>query len=116
MYSSAAVRVVAAAALAVVLGASEARAVPSFARQTGMACDACHTGGFFPELNNFGRMFKMNGYLWSAHEQQSYEPIPPLAAAQEWSYTHTNKAQPGVENLPTVHFASAGNDNFSYPQ
>ena len=107
---------VAAAALMVMLAAPEARAVPSFARQTGMACDACHTGGFYPELNNFGRMFKMNGYLWSAHEQQAYEPFPPVSAAQEWSFTHTDKAQPGTENLPTVHFSSKGNNNFSYPQ
>src|SRR5579871_2701142 len=37
-----------------------ANAVPSFARQTGMACEACHT--VFPELTHFGRMFKANGY------------------------------------------------------
>lgn len=108
--------VAAIAASWVLLVAPRARAVPSFARQTGMACDACHTGGFYPELNNFGRMFKMNGYLWSAHEQQSYESIPPIAAAQEWSYTHTDESQPGTANLPTVHFARMGNDNFSYPQ
>jgi hypothetical protein len=107
---------VVAAALVVALGAPEARAVPSFGRQTGLPCEGCHSGGFFPELNNFGRMFKMNGYIWSAHEEQSYEPIPPVSAAQSWSYTHTQKSQPGVSNLPTVHFASSGNDNFSYPQ
>lgn len=27
--------------------------VPSFARQTGMACEVCHTA--FPELTHFGR-------------------------------------------------------------
>src|SRR3974390_590502 len=37
-----------------------ALAVPSFARQTGMACESCHT--VFPELTHFGRMFKANGY------------------------------------------------------
>ena len=35
-------------------------AVPSFARQTGMNCVACHTS--FPELTPFGREFKLNGY------------------------------------------------------
>lgn len=38
-----------------------AQAVPSFARQTGMACEACHT--VFPELTHFGRTFKANGYV-----------------------------------------------------
>ncbi len=39
-----------------------ARAVPAFARQTGMQCATCHAGGQFPELTSFGRMFKMTGY------------------------------------------------------
>jgi hypothetical protein len=46
--------------LAAGLIGSKANAVPSFARQTGMACEACHT--VFPELTHFGRMFKANGY------------------------------------------------------
>ena len=37
---------------------SNANAVPSFARQTGMNCVACHTS--FPELTPFGREFKLN--------------------------------------------------------
>lgn len=40
--------------------APAAHAVPSFARQTGLSCEACHT--VFPELTHFGRMFKANGY------------------------------------------------------
>ncbi len=43
-----------------VCAASAAQAVPSFARQTGMACEACHT--VWPELTHFGRVFKANGY------------------------------------------------------
>ncbi|HTL93111.1 MAG TPA: hypothetical protein VL176_12230, partial [Steroidobacteraceae bacterium] len=34
--------------------AAPAGAVPSFARQTGRACEACHT--VYPELTHFGRM------------------------------------------------------------
>ncbi len=39
----------------------EASALPSFARQTGMACSACHQQ-HFPILNKFGREFKASGY------------------------------------------------------
>jgi len=46
--------------LSLALAAPVAQGVPSFARQTGMACEACHT--VFPELTHFGRMFKVNGY------------------------------------------------------
>lgn len=39
-----------------------AEAVPSFARQTGQNCVACHAGGQFPELTPYGRLFKLTGY------------------------------------------------------
>jgi len=39
----------------------EATALPAFARQTGMACSACHQQ-HFPVLNKFGRAFKASGY------------------------------------------------------
>ena len=60
-------------------------------------------------------MFKMNGYIWSAHEEQSYEPIPPVSAAQIWSYTHTRRPA-GLSQPPDRPLRLDGNDNFSYPQ
>jgi len=36
-------------------------AIPSFARQTGFACNTCHYQ-HFPALNAFGRAFKANGF------------------------------------------------------
>jgi hypothetical protein len=39
---------------------NKASAVPSYARQTGLACEACHT--VFPQLTPFGRVFKASGY------------------------------------------------------
>lgn len=41
--------------------APEASAIPSFARQTGMACSACHQQ-HYPVLNAFGQAFKAGGY------------------------------------------------------
>jgi hypothetical protein len=43
--------------MAVAAFAPEASALPLFARQTGMACSACHFQ-HFPLLNGFGRSFK----------------------------------------------------------
>jgi len=37
-------------------------AIPSFARQTGLACDVCHT--VFPHLTPFGREFKLHGFTY----------------------------------------------------
>lgn len=41
-------------------------AIPSFARQTGLACDVCHT--VFPHLTPFGRNFKIHGYTYDYSE------------------------------------------------
>ena len=49
-------------AVLVILMPLDAQALPSFARQTGQNCVACHAGGQFPELTPFGRMFKLTGY------------------------------------------------------
>ena len=55
----------------------ESQAVPSFARQTGMSCNACHTA--WPELTPFGRIFKIGGFHFStASEKAPYRP--PIAA------------------------------------
>ena len=48
-------------------GAQPAHAVPSFARQTGVSCAACHVS--YPELTLFGRLFKLNGYVMSSEPQ-----------------------------------------------
>lgn len=38
-----------------------AQAVPAFARRNGMSCTQCHVA--FPALNDFGRQFKLSGYV-----------------------------------------------------
>jgi hypothetical protein len=45
---------------ALLLPLTEAQAVPSFARQTGMDCTTCHMSWL--ELTNVGRRFKLGGY------------------------------------------------------
>jgi hypothetical protein len=92
-----------AAVVTLCLYASAAQAVPSFARQTGMACAACHT--VFPELTPFGREFKLNGYVidnlkqikgvtMERRETMSLNSLPPLSVMLQVSYTHTAVALP----------------------
>jgi hypothetical protein len=50
---------IAVAALLLIV-ATDVLAVPSFTRQTGRSCSACHT--VFPELTQYGREFKLSGY------------------------------------------------------
>ena len=112
-----------AAFLLSVLSAPAALAVPSFARQTGMACEACHT--VYPELTHFGRVFKANGYVLanlkqvrdvSAKKEQLLElaQTPPLSIMVMVSYTQLSKALPDFTN--TVAPGVAQNGTAGFPQ
>ena len=106
-YGTAALRLVLPTAVCLV-GLSLTRtasAVPSFADQTGMACQACHVGGFGPQLTTFGREFKLNGYTLRT------KPFNvPLSAMAIGSYTHTKADQvPPPDGLKS-------NDNFTFDQ
>lgn len=79
-----------------------AGAVPSFARQTGLACNACHTVP--PQLNAFGRYFKLHGYvlgpnkLTGGSKELSISQLPPLSAMVIASETITRAAEPNSQN------------------
>lgn len=77
--------------LAVVLCHGPARAVPSFAIQTGQPCAACHVGAFGPQLKPYGRDFKLHGYVASDGKNHGL----PLAMTTQFSFTHTAQPQAG---------------------
>ncbi len=85
-----------------------AHAVPSFKRQTGMSCAACHTA--FPELTPFGRTFKLGGYTLST-SSKPYESTPPIAAMVQASYTDAQGLNTGI-----APFNNADNDKINLPQ
>lgn len=55
--------------LAATVFAPEASAVPAFARQTGMACAACHFQSY-PALTGFGKAFKTGGYTMIGSQEK----------------------------------------------
>ena len=83
---------------------SSAHLIPSFSRQTGLACNVCHTA--FPMLTAFGRQFKLNGYTMTglqtiggeATPELKINLIPPVSTMLQTSLTQTSKAQPGTQN------------------
>ena len=76
-------------AASLIIAADPASAVPSFARQTGQPCAACHVGGFGPQLTDFGISFKLGGYTLAVPNR----PAVPVAAMIMTGFTHTNAAQ-----------------------
>lgn len=86
--------------LAVTLN-TPAEAVPSYARQTGSDCAACHVGGFGPQLTPYGVKFKLGAYT----DTDGKDGKVPLSAMAVMNWTRTAK------NLPEApaHFNSNNN-------
>lgn len=95
--------------IGLLIAATNAQAIPAFARQTDLPCTACHNGNF-PALNSFGRQFKLSGYVLSAinkvtqqsssssSSQLSLVGIPPMSAMLQVSSTHTKQPLPNQQN------------------
>ena len=94
------------ASLCALVLAPSARAVPSFAVQTGQPCQACHVGGLGPQLTPFGREFKLRGFT-----ARTTPFNLPLAAFVQASYVSSGKAQ---TPSPAPHFGA--NDNLAVDQ
>jgi hypothetical protein len=77
------------ALLAMGLAITPAHAVPSFAQQTGMPCQQCHTTAYGPALTDYGRQFKLNGYVFGSNK-----PVVPVALMIQGGYTQTSADQP----------------------
>ena len=98
------------------LNPPNALAVPSYARQTGLACSGCHYAP--PELNPAGRRFKLLGYVdrgdqtktvtsegSKTHAALDLLASLPLSVMLETSFTATKSPQPTTQN-----------GNFEFPQ
>ena len=91
-----------------VVNISITKALPSYARQTGLSCIACHSS--FPELTSFGRLFKLNGYtltnMKTIETKQDSDRITrlnllaslPLSAMVQSSFTHIAKDVKATQN------------------
>jgi hypothetical protein len=89
-------------AFALPLPSGNIRAIPAFARKYGLPCSACHSA--WPELNNFGQVFRDNGYqlmndrdspIW---QNPTYWPMT-LRITPNWHRERTNH-QP-VDGAPS---------------
>ena len=94
--------------------AQAAYAVPSYSRQTGLSCASCHYAP--PELNAFGRKFKLEGYTFATKPEVSEDKKDhnsalhlleafPLSVVFDTSFTSTKTPQPATQN-----------GNFQFPQ
>lgn len=85
-----------------VLSVQPSKAVPAFAEQTGLRCQACHIGGLGPQLTAFGRNFKLNGFTMRAGNDFTL-PVSAMAVA---SFVNTAKDQAAP---PADHYGTNNN-------
>lgn len=101
------------AILAALSASDAANAVPSYARQTGLACEACHT--VFPQLTPFGRAFKASGYtLFNTRKVQdinalkqstlSLSDLPPISIMAVASTSDAAKANDSQSSKNSTDF------------
>lgn len=69
-----------------------AHALPSYARQTGEECAACHVGAYGPQLTAHGMKFKLGGYTES-DGKPGHVPLSSMLLAN-WTHTRTDNAAP----------------------
>ena len=93
-------KVIASAALLFTSVIQSAHALPSFARQTGEACVACHVSAFGPQLTPHGLQFKLGGYT----DTDGKDGKIPLSMMMVGGLTHTKKDA-------TEDYAHFGNNN-----
>lgn len=108
------------ARVASALPTGKVMAIPAFARKYGLPCSACHTA--WPELNNFGQVFRDNGYqlmndrdspIW---QNPSYFPISFRITPSWHAETTTNQAldtTAGIGQLNQAGFDLSGMDLWS---
>ena len=82
-----------------------AKAVPSFAAQTGQPCQTCHIGALGPQLTPYGRNFKIKGYTLKGGTGLAADVHLALWIQTEFSDIQKDLPDSGV----TPHFAK--NDN-----
>lgn len=71
---------------------STALAVPSFSRQTGAGCSACHVGAFGPDLTPYGINFKLRGYA-DGSSPKWWLPLSGMVVAN-WTHTQSDQLPP----------------------
>jgi hypothetical protein len=85
-------------------------AIPAFARKYHTACATCHNN--WPELNDFGRAFKINGFKFPKDDDQFVKEPPLMLGAEAQKESFPNSIYPG--ELPILPIAFRYSGYFSY--
>src|SRR6202165_324754 len=89
----------------ITISSQPAQAIPAFARKYGLPCSACHEA--WPKLNNFGQVFRDNGYQLGnnrdapIYQEPSYFPITIRVTPQWHRESNDRRAVDVVPGVPS---------------
>lgn len=92
----------------------EAKAIPAFARKYHTACSTCHNN--WPELNDFGIAFKINGFKFPKDDADFLKEPPLMLGAQAQKEAFPHSIYPGELPILPIAFRYSGHFIYNSPQ
>src|ERR1700676_2956475 len=89
-------------------------AMPAFARKYKTACSTCHNN--WPELNDFGRAFKANGFRFPKDDDQFVKDPPLMLGAEAQKETFPYSIYPGELPILPIAIRYSGYLNYNSAQ
>jgi hypothetical protein len=100
--------------IVIISAAPRASAIPAFARKYKTACSTCHNN--WPELNDFGRAFKINGFKFPKDDDQFVKDPPLMLGAEAQKETFPYSIYPGELPILPIAFRYSGYLNYNSAQ
>src|ERR1700740_1824390 len=93
----------------------KASAIPAFSRKYQTSCATCHSN--YPELNDFGEVFKKNGFKFPMDDDSFVKDPPVLLGAKAQKEAFPNAIYPGeIPGTIPISFRYSGFFNYSAKQ
>jgi len=93
----------------------KASAIPAFSRKYQTSCATCHSN--YPELNDFGEVFKKNGFKFPMDDDSFVKEPPVLLGAKAQKEAFPHAIYPGeIPGSIPISFRYSGNFNYTAKQ
>lgn len=81
------------AGFALLVASPSGKAIPAFSRKYGTSCTTCHSN--YPELNDFGEVFKKNGFKFPKDDETFVKQDPVMLGAKAQKEAFPEAVYPG---------------------
>src|ERR1017187_3824015 len=100
--------------IAIETSGPRAMAIPAFARKYHTSCSTCHSN--WPQLNDFGQAFKLNGFKFPKDDEDFLKEPPLMLGAQAQKEAFPYSIYPGELPILPIAFRYSGAFAYNAPQ